>query len=126
MSDAITILIVDDDPSIRFSFRTLLEEGGHTIVGEAENGQEGVQKYTELKPQITLMDMNMPVMDGLDALVSIRADDRDAKVIMITSVTDLGVWEDCMMQGAIGYIRKDEPYKQIAQKVVALWQEHIS
>ena len=70
------------------------------------------------------MDINMPVMDGLDALVSIRGEDPAAKVIMITSVEDLGVWEDCMMQGAIGYIRKDESFKVITEKVESLWQEH--
>ncbi len=124
MSDSLNILLVDDDSALRFSFRTLLEESGHTIVGEAENGQQAVEKFTELEPQLTLMDMNMPVMDGLDALVSIRAINPNAKVVMVTSVEDLEVWEDCMMQGAIGYIRKDESFKEIAAKVVSLWKEH--
>ena len=124
MPDTLNILLVDDDSSIRFSYRTLLEEAGHTIVGEAENGQIAVEKFTELKPQITLMDINMPVMDDLDALVANRTVDPTAKVVMVTSVDELAVWEDCMMQGAIGYIRKDEPFHEIAAKVSNLWKEH--
>lgn len=126
MSKSLNILLVDDDATLRFTFKTIMEQAGHTVVGEAADGKQAVEMYADLKPDVTLMDMNMPVMDGLDALVSIRAKDVTAAVVMVTSVNDLPVWEDCMMAGAIGYIRKDAPFEEIAPKIAVLWEEHTS
>lgn len=79
------ILIVDDSRTSRKILRGLLEESGHEVIGEAENGFEGVEKFKELNPEITTLDITMPVMDGLEALSKIKECNKDAKVIMITA-----------------------------------------
>ena len=79
------ILIVDDSSIYRSNMRDILESGGHTIAGEARNGAEGVEKYKELRPEITTLDITMPVKDGLEALKEIMEFDPDAKVIMVSA-----------------------------------------
>ena len=66
------ILIVDDSRTSRKILRGLLEEAGHEIVAEAQDGRDGVDKYKEFNPDITTLDITMPVMDGLEALTKIK------------------------------------------------------
>ena len=79
------ILIVDDSRTSRKILRTLLEEAGHEIVGEAVNGDDGYLKYQELKPDLVTMDITMPTTDGIQALQLIRHYDKEACVVMITA-----------------------------------------
>lgn len=78
------ILIIDDSRTSRKILRGILEEAGHEIVDEAVDGQDGVEKYKQTKPEITTLDITMPVMDGLEALKNIKEFDSSAKVIMVT------------------------------------------
>ena len=67
------ILMVDDSRTSRKLLRSILEEGGHEVIGEAVNGQEGVKQFQALKPEIVTMDITMPVLDGIEALKMIKA-----------------------------------------------------
>ena len=82
----IAVLIVDDSLFMRNMLKNLVLEAGARVVGEAGDGKEAIEKYKELKPDLVLMDIMMPVMDGLEALKNIMSFDNGAKVIMCTSV----------------------------------------
>lgn len=80
-----TVLIVDDSKTSRYMLRHILVENGYEVIGEAENGQEGFDKYCELEPDFVTLDITMPVMDGIETLVKIKEYDEEAKIIMVTA-----------------------------------------
>lgn len=100
------ILIVDDSRTSRKILRTLLEEAGHEIVAEAENGQDGVEKFKEFKPEVTTLDITMPVMDGLEALKLIKEFDSSAKVIMVTAAGQQNKMVEAIKVGASEFVTK--------------------
>lgn len=100
------ILIVDDSRTSRKILKELLEEGGHEIVGEASNGEEGVIKYKELKPDIVTMDITMPTMNGLESLMCIKKEDGNAKVIMITAAGQKEKMVQAIKEGADDFVTK--------------------
>ena len=75
------ILICDDAAFMRMMIKDILTKNGYNIAGEAENGQKAVEKYAELKPDLVLMDITMPEMDGIEALKRIKAADPSASVL---------------------------------------------
>lgn len=79
-------LIIDDLHFMRTIIREILEQAGYIVVGEAENGEEGVFLYEKLKPDIVLLDITMPVMDGLTALKHILKKDPGSKIIMCSAL----------------------------------------
>ena len=83
---------------------------GYEIVGEAENGLVGVEKFKELKPDIVTMDITMPEMNGLDALREIMKIDPTAKVIMVSAMGQEAMVRDAIISGAKGFIVK--PFKE--------------
>ena len=108
------ILIVDDSRTSRRILRKILEDAGHTIVGEAVNGEEGYLKYQELAPEVVTLDITMPKMDGLEALRLIRKYDENATAIMITAAGQKEKMILAIKSGAADFISK--PYE--AQDVV--------
>jgi two-component system chemotaxis response regulator CheY len=88
----------------------MLQKSEHEVVGEAENGRVAVEKYRELKPDIVTMDITMPEMDGLAALKAIRAEDPNAKIIMVSAMGQEAMVRDAVLNGARGFIVK--PFKE--------------
>ena len=80
------ILICDDAAFMRMMIKDFLTKNGYNVVGEAENGAKAVEKYQELKPDLVLMDITMPEMDGIQALKAIKAADPSATVIMCSAM----------------------------------------
>ena len=76
------ILICDDAAFMRMMIKDILTKNGYNIVGEAENGAKAVEKYAELKPDLVLMDITMPEMDGIEALKKIKAADANASMVI--------------------------------------------
>ncbi len=101
-----TVLIVDDIAAIREFLRSALTEMGLRVVGEAANGAEGVALYREFQPDIVLMDLVMPQMDGLQALEAIRAYDQRAIVIMMSAPFQEELQERCLNRGARAFLAK--------------------
>lgn len=110
------VLVVDDAMFMRATVKKLLSEAGFEVAGEAENGQVAVDRYKELKPDVVMMDITMPEMDGLSALKEIMKLDPGAKVVMCTALGQERSVMEAMETGAKEYIVK--PFK--ADKVVAV------
>ncbi len=100
------ILIVDDAAFMRASIKRILERNGFGIAGEAEDGEAGVQKYQELRPDIVTMDITMPVMTGLEALRKIKELDPDAKVVIISAMGQEHLVREAIISGAKTFIVK--------------------
>lgn len=107
------VLLIDDEPHIRKFISLLLGQLGTPTVVEASNGNDGVAKYQAEKPDLVLLDVNMPVMDGMATLKAIMAVDPDAIVIMLTSQTSRSLISQAAEIGASNYIRKDTPKEEI-------------
>ena len=103
------VLIVDDSRTSRNILKKILEKAGHTIVGEAINGEEGYLEYKEIKPDVVTMDITMPKMDGIEALQLIRKFDENAVVIMITAAGQKEKMMQAIKYGATDFIAK--PYE---------------
>ena len=115
------ILIVDDSRTSRKILKGILEGEGYEIVGEATNGQEGYEKYIELKPDVVTMDITMPVLDGIEALKKIKGDHPDAKVVMVTAAGQKTKMVEAVQSGASEFVSKPfepEQLKTIIDKVV--------
>lgn len=104
------VLVVDDAAFMRLSLKTMLERNGFEVVGLAENGEIGVQKYMELKPDIVTLDITMPIMDGLQALKAIRLLDQNSKIMMVSAMGQESLVKEAVISGAKGFIIK--PFKE--------------
>jgi two-component system chemotaxis response regulator CheY len=102
----VKILIVDESPFARARLRRLFEGGGHEIVGESENASQGLSLYKSLSPEIVTLAYLMTGKNGQDLLGEIIRHDPDAKVIMISGVTEDAVRERALQTGARAYLKK--------------------
>jgi len=101
------ILIADDHTLFRDSLRSLLEAHDVEVVGEAENGEQAVQLAWQLKPDVVLMDLSMPEMDGMEATKQLAAELPEVKVIILTASDDDNNLFEAIKSGAKGYLLKD-------------------
>ena len=120
MSESISVLIVDDHPMVRAGLRSLLTAPGINIVGEAASGAEAIQKITQLAPQVALMDIRMPDMDGIAALEQIKAARLPTRVIMVTTYKNTTYLLRALAAGADGYVLKDISREQLLATVQAV------
>ncbi len=111
------ILIVDDTLFMRTLLKNILFSGGHTIVGEAADGEEGIAKYKELKPDLVTMDVVMPKLNGIESLKGIRQFDPNAKVVMCTAVGQEQMVKLAIKTGARGYIVKPFQAPKVLEEV---------
>ena len=100
------ILICDDAAFMRMMIKDILTKNGYHVVGEAENGAKGIEKYNELKPDLVLMDITMPEMDGIAALKAIKAADPAALVIMCSAMGQQAMVIESITAGAKDFIVK--------------------
>lgn len=112
-----TVLVVDDEAHIRKFVTLILRQLGCTSFLEAPNGEEAIAIYQNEKPNLVLMDVNMPLMDGIEALRRLRTLDPDAKVVMLTSLVNRDTIMSALELGAVAYIRKDTPKDEIAKSL---------
>lgn len=100
------ILICDDAAFMRMMIKDILTKNGYTVAGEAENGAKAVEKYTELKPDLVLMDITMPEMDGIQALKKIKEADPGATIIMCSAMGQQAMVIESIQSGAKDFIVK--------------------
>ncbi len=110
------VLIVDDAVFMRNTLRMMLERNEFEVVGQAEDGIEAISEYIRLQPDIVTMDITMPKMSGLDALIKIKEVNPSAKVVMITAMGNEIMVKEAIMSGAVNFIVK--PFQE--DKVVEL------
>ncbi|MBO5033792.1 MAG: response regulator [Lachnospiraceae bacterium] len=115
-----TVMIVDDSKTSRSMLRNILVEHGYEVIAEAENGQEGYEKYCELKPDIVTLDITMPVMDGIETLIKIKEYDGSAKVIMVTAAGQKGKMLDAIKLGAAEFVTKPYETNQIVNIIESI------
>jgi len=113
----IRLLLADDHRMLREGLRRSMTEEGFDVVGEAENGEDAVRMAEELEPDVILMDVSMPEMDGVEATRLIRATDSATRVIMLTMHADADVLADAIRAGASGYLVKDCSTEEVASAV---------
>ena len=122
MSTPGKILIVDDEMHVRKFVGLIVREMGTPTVVEASDGKEALAMYTAEAPDLVLLDVNMPVLDGVHTLAALLKQDPKAVVIMLTSLANRQTVEKCLGAGAAGYIRKDTPREKIQSELTALLQ----
>ncbi|MBF0589177.1 MAG: response regulator [Magnetococcales bacterium] len=120
-----TILVVDDEFSLRLMLSKAFQQAGFTMVGEAEDGLQGLRLFKERRPDITLLDLDMPPPNGQECLQQILQIDPHACVVILSSTQDAGVEADCLHQGAAMFLSKERPYSEIHESVLGLWSAFI-
>jgi DNA-binding NarL/FixJ family response regulator len=119
----IKLLLVDDQGLIRQGLRALLElEPDLEIVGEAENGEIAINLVAELQPHVVLMDIRMPIMDGVAATKEIHKQFTGIKVLVLTTFDDQEYVTAALQNGAMGYLLKDTPSEELAVAIRAVYK----
>lgn len=114
---AFRVLVVDDSTVMRKIITQHLKSQAYEICGEASNGQEAIQMYKDLDPDVVTLDINMPIVDGNEALKHILAYDKDARVVMLTSEGQKETVVEAMAAGAKGFIVKPPDKKTVCDRV---------
>lgn len=118
MSNTIKIIVVDDHPVVRKGIVAMLEtESNFSVISECNNGEEAVNKYKELNPDVILMDLVMPKMDGITAIKLIKEFDDNAKILVLTSFTSNDQVFAAIEAGATGYLLKDSDPEDLVRSI---------
>ena len=119
------ILICDDAAFMRMMIKDILTKNGYNIVGEAENGAKAVEKYNELKPDLVLMDITMPEMDGIEALKKIKSGDPNASIIMCSAMGQQAMVIESIQSGAKDFIVKPFQADRVLEAVQKVVVKHF-
>lgn len=111
------VLIVDDAAFMRMMIKDILSKNGYQVVGEAENGIKAVEKYAELKPDLVIMDITMPEMDGIEAVRKIRAVDPGATIVMCSAMGQQAMVIEAIQAGAKDFIVKPFQPERVLEAV---------
>jgi two-component system, NarL family, response regulator LiaR len=121
--DKIRVLVVDDTDMVRRGLSIALETFDDIVlVGEATNGKEAVRLCAQLKPDVVLMDLIMPVMDGITATEIIHQQYEDTKVLVLTSTTDMELIENALEKGASAYILKNLSLNELESAIHSVYE----
>jgi two-component system chemotaxis response regulator CheY len=112
-----SILIVDDAAFMRMMIKDILSKNGYTVVGEAENGIKAVEKYKELNPDLVIMDITMPEMDGIQAVKQIKSLNAAAKIIMCSAMGQQAMVIESIQAGARDFIVKPFQAERVIEAV---------
>ncbi|MFE2529822.1 response regulator [Streptomyces sp. NPDC059382] len=122
----IRVLLVDDHQVVRRGLRTFLEvQEDIEVVGEAADGEEGIARAEELRPDVILMDVKMPVTDGIEALRRLREAANPARVLIVTSFTEQRTVVPALRAGAAGYVYKDIDPEALAGAIRSVHAGHV-
>ena len=122
-SPPLKILLVDDEAYFRLFVGKVMHQSINCTVEEARDGQEAINLCQSSNPDLIIMDINMPRMNGVQALLSIRALKRDTPIIMLTSISEEKIVEDCVTGGASYFIRKDVRANELLAELQAMLRQ---
>ncbi|MFZ5910952.1 MAG: response regulator [Chloroflexota bacterium] len=122
MANEISLVIADDHPMVRAGLRSMLSDSRIRILGEASTGREALEMVMKLKPEVVLMDIRMPDMDGIQALEAIRAAKLDTRVIMVTTYRSTLYLLRSLSAGASGFVLKDISREELLAAVYSIAQ----
>jgi NarL family two-component system response regulator LiaR len=123
----IRVLVVEDHAVVRQGLCSLLTARyGVRVIGEAADGQEAVEKAQSLKPDVILMDLAMPRMTGLEAILKIREEDPDARILVLTSFSEEAKVSAAIKAGAMGFLLKDSSADDLAHAIQSVHRGHLS
>lgn len=126
-SSPIRVLIADDHPMLRQGLRVVLENHDDVLlVGEAEDGEQAVRMATDLKPDVIVMDIQMPVKDGIAAIQEITQIDQNVRILVLTSYPDDDKVYQAIKSGAVGYFLKDTRSEQFVEAVRSVYQGEVA
>jgi len=118
----IRILLIDDFPLIREGFAAALEaDPGLTIVGQADNGEDGLRLAHELQPDVVILDLRMPEMGGMTVLERLRTESPESKVLVVTATEKAQPLLDAVAAGAAGYLTKRSTREELRQAVITVY-----
>ena len=111
------ILVVDDASFMRMMIKDILTKNGFTILGEAENGLKAIEKYKELDPDLVIMDITMPEMDGINAVKEIKKINNNARIIMCSAMGQQAMVIEAIQAGAKDFIVKPFQPERVVEAV---------
>jgi DNA-binding NarL/FixJ family response regulator len=113
----ISVVLVDDHTMLRQGLRRALEAEGISVLGEAADGQDGVRVALAMKPDVVLMDVSMPTVDGIDATRQLLIDAPEMRVVMLTMHIDREIFDSALKAGAVGYVTKDSSISEVVEAI---------
>ena len=119
------VLLVDDEPHVRLYVRTVVTSLGFEVIAEAGDGRQALELFEQHAPDLILLDLNMPVMDGVTTLQALRQKSDEVAIVMLTSLASLEVVQECLDLGADYHLRKDLPVSELRQEILGAWQAHV-
>ena len=122
---AVRVLIADDHALIRESFRALLERKGYEVAGEAVNGQDAVRLARELKPDVALIDLSMPLLNGVDAGREIQRAHKDVHVVLLTMHAEGHLMAAALRAGIRAYVLKSQPTEDLVLAIRAVMRRQM-
>jgi two-component system, chemotaxis family, chemotaxis protein CheY len=123
MKKAGTLLVVDDDSMMCYWITSILNNGRYQVIGEASNGEEAIALCTELKPDLVLLDINMPKIGGLQALEEIRKSSPATMVLMVSVEASKENYEEATRKGAAGFVVKPFDAARLLEKIDSCFRE---
>lgn len=123
----LSVLVADDDAIMRAMLKGILEDSEqYHVVGVASNGQDAIVKYGVLKPDLVLLDIKMPIMDGLQALEEIRKLNPTAMVLMVSANATMGSVSEATQKGAAGFVVKPLNAANVLSKIKMCLKERVT
>lgn len=122
----VRVLLIEDEPHIRNLIRVIVTSLGTDVVGEAEDGVQGLELFKALSPDMVLLDINMPKLNGISVLKEIMALKPGTLVLMLTSLNAIDVVKQCIDLGARNYILKNVPADELHQMISETWQDYVA
>jgi CheY-like chemotaxis protein len=110
---------------VRLYVRTVVASLGFEVIAEAGDGRQALELFEQHSPDLILLDLNMPIMDGVTTLKALRQKSEQVAIVMLTSLASLEVVEECLDLGADYHLRKDLPVSELRQELLEAWQAHV-
>jgi len=120
----VRVMIADDAPVVRGLLKDILSISKHELIAEAVDGDDAIEKFAATKPDVLLLDIDMPKKDGITTLMEIKRMDPNAKVVMVTVHDEMDMIQDCIKAGALTYVIKPFDTEQLMNAILFADQEN--